>query len=108
MFKFMVLFNHPQDIDIFENRYNDLLALIERMPNVRRRQVIHVIGSPRGASPYYRILEVYYDDRDSLQASLLSPQGQEAGGELNKFPVDSFEMIFADVFEEAGGSTTGA
>lgn len=105
MFKFMMLFRHPDDIDQFENRYNDLLGLVERMPYIRRRQVIHVLGSPTGKSPYYRILEVYYEDRQSMEASLLSKQGQEAGGEISKFPAGSFEMIFADVYEEAGGHT---
>ena len=105
MFKFMMLFHHPENIEAFENSYKDLLGLVERMPNIRRRQVISVFGSPAGKSPYYRILEVYYDDRQRMEASLLSKQGQEAGGEIAKFPAGSFEMIFADVYEEAGGQT---
>ncbi|MDX2075516.1 MAG: EthD family reductase [bacterium] len=105
MFKFMMLFHHPDNLDAFENSYNDLLGLVERMPNVRRRQVIDVFGSPTGKAPYYRILEVYYDDRATMEASLLSKQGQEAGGQIATFPTGSFEMIFADVYEEVGGST---
>jgi uncharacterized protein (TIGR02118 family) len=108
VFKFMIVFKHPNDSDRFENTCNDLLALIERIPDVRRRQVIHVVGSPQGASPYYRILEVYFDSSDALQTALLSTQGQEAGGELQKFPANSFEMVFAEVYEESGGSTSGA
>lgn len=105
MFKFMMLFHHPENIEKFENSYNDLLGLVERMPDVRRRQVIHVLGSPAGKSQYYRILEVYFDDRASMEASLLSKQGQEAGGQIATFPTGSYEMIFADVYEEAGGRT---
>jgi uncharacterized protein (TIGR02118 family) len=101
----MLVFRQPADLDSFENAYNDLLALIERMPDVQRRQVINVVGSPTGASPYYRILEVYFQDRDTMQAALLSPRGQEAGGELRRFAQDSFEMIFAEVYEEMGGHT---
>lgn len=101
----MIVFRHPANHDDFENAYNDLLALIERMPDIKRRQVINVIGSPTGQSPYFRILEVYFDSREQMQASLLSSAGQEAGGELRRFPLDSFEMIFAEVYEETGGST---
>lgn len=109
MFKFMIVFRQPPNPDDFENAYNDLLALIERMPDIQRRQVITVIGSPTGASPYYRILEVYFADRAQMQAALLSAAGQEAGGELRRFAPGSFEMIFAEVYEEQGGSTpTGA
>jgi len=106
MFKFMMIFRQPKDENNFENRYQDLLALVERMPDVKRRQVVHVAGSPQGLSSYYRILEVYFNDKQVMEKSLLSPAGQEAGGELTKFPSGSFEMIFADVYEEGGGSTT--
>lgn len=105
MFKFMIVFRKPKDLGRFENTYNDLLALVERMPNIQRRQVVTVTGSPLGASPYYRILEVYFADRHAMSDSLLSPQGQEAGAELQKLPAGSFEMLFADVYEEEGGYT---
>lgn len=105
MYKFMMVFYHPDDLDTFENSYNDLLALVERMPSIKRRQVINVVGSPQGKSPYYRILEVYFDDQATLQAALLSPAGQEAGGQIMKFAAGTFELLFAEVFEEIGGST---
>lgn len=106
MFKFMLVFHHPSNLDAFERQYQDLLALVERMPDIQRRQVIHVTGSPTGKSPYYRILEVYYDTQEAMRASLLSRAGQEAGGEIRKFAAESFEMLFAEVYEEAGGRTT--
>lgn len=105
MYKFMLVFRQPDNLNDFENAYNDLLALVERMPDVERRQVINVFGSPTGQSPYYRILEVYYAEREQMEMSLLSSRGQEAGGELRRFPDGSFEMIFAEVYEEAGGHT---
>jgi uncharacterized protein (TIGR02118 family) len=105
MFKFMLIFYHPADAPAFENSYQDLLALVERMPFIQRRQVIHVTGSPTGKSPYYRILEVYYEDQERLNQSLLSPAGQEAGRQIQTFPPKSFELIFAEVYEEAGGQT---
>lgn len=105
MFKFMVMFRTPADIQRFENAYNDFLALIERMPNIQRRQIVHVTGSPTGAPAYYRILEIYFDTLPALQASLRSAAGQEAGSELRRFETGSFEVMFAEVFEEEGGST---
>lgn len=108
MVKFMMVFRQPQNVEQFENSYNDLLALVERMPDVERRQVISVWGSPTGQSPYYRILEVYFKDRPTMERALRTPQGQEAGGQLMTFPAGSFEMVFADIYEETGGRTHGA
>lgn len=105
MFKFMVMFHKPTNMDAFENAYNDFLALVERMPDVKRRQVIDVVGSPIGQSRVYRILEVYFDDQPTMEAALNSERGQEAGGELRRFPKGTFEMLFAQVYEEDGGFT---
>jgi uncharacterized protein (TIGR02118 family) len=105
MVKFIILFRKPPLPDKFENTYNDFLALVERMPDVRRRQVVHVTGSPFGESPYYRFLEIYFDNESAMRAALLSPAGQEAGAELQKFPQKTFEVAYAEVFEETGGRT---
>jgi uncharacterized protein (TIGR02118 family) len=109
MVKFMILFRKPKDIGAFENSYNDFLALVERMPDIIRRQVVDVFGSPQGEAPFYRLLEVYFDSPETMQTSLRSPAGQEAGKQLAGFPAKSTEMMFAEVYEENGGQTdTGA
>lgn len=105
MFKFMIIFNKPANSEKFENSYNDLLALVERMPDIIRRQVINIVGSPLGDSRIYRILEVYFEDQTKMEESLRSTSGQEAGGEISRFPAKSFELVFAEVYEEAGART---
>jgi uncharacterized protein (TIGR02118 family) len=105
MVKFMILFHSPAHLEPFENLYNDFLALVERIPGVLRRQVVTVLGSPQGKTPFYRILELYFDDDEALQTALLTREGQEAGRELGKFKQGSFETLRAEVYEEAGGRT---
>jgi len=105
--KFVIQFNRPEDHEAFENVYNDFLALVERMPNITRRQVNAILGSPFGESRLYRLLEVYFEDYEQLNAALRTHARQEAGGELRRLPAGSFEMVFADVYEEAGGKTEG-
>jgi uncharacterized protein (TIGR02118 family) len=107
MVKFTILFRTAAQPH--EDAYTHFLAQVEQMPHVARRQVNAVTGSPVGESPYYRVLEVYFDDSAHLQESLNSPSGQQAGAALNRFPSGSFEMFFAEVYEESGGQTpTGA
>lgn len=106
MVKFMITFRKPQDEANFEMAYNDLLALVERMPDIARRQVVSVLGSPVGDVPYYRILEIYFENMEKLEASLNSKAGQEAGSELGRrFPSGKYEALFAEVYEEDGGQT---
>ena len=105
MVKFMLMFHKPSDLARFEDSYNTFLAQIERIPNITRRQVISILGSPQGTPTTYRILEVYFSDYDTLTAALRSPEGQAAGGILNQFPKGTVDMLFAEVYEEVGGST---
>ena len=108
MIKFMVLFRQPDNAERFESIYQDFLALVERMPDIRRRQVVHVTGSPGGVAEYFRILEIYFDSLEIQTEALMSDAGQEAGAELYRLPKDSFELLYADVYEEEGGSTPAA
>jgi uncharacterized protein (TIGR02118 family) len=109
MVKFAITFRQPQNVAVFENAYNDLLALIEQMPGIRRRQVVNVLGSPMGDAPYYRVLEVYFDDMERLRASLRSEAGQAAGSELGRrFEGGTYQAWFAEVYEEDGGQTADA
>lgn len=106
MVKFAITFRQPQQLGAFENAYNDLLALIERMPDIRRRQVVNVLGSPVGDAPFYRVLEVYFDDMERLRGSLRSEAGQAAGAELGRrFEGGTYQAWFAEVYEEDGGQT---
>ncbi len=105
MFKFIVMFRQPDDPIIFDGIFTDFLALVERMPLIQRRQMVHVNGSPQGIPPYFRGLEIYFKSEADLRAALLSPQGQEAGNELGRFAPGLFDVYFAEVYEEEGGST---
>ena len=108
MIKFIILFDQPADADAFENVFQDFLALVERMPHIQRRQVVHVTGSPQGAPSIYRALELYFETLRQQTDALMSPVGQEAGAELSRLPAGSYRLLFADVYEEEGGSTPTA
>lgn len=106
MIKFMIVFDQPEDPENFENVYQDFLALVERMPHILRRQVVHITGSPQGAPKFYRILELYFESAGTQQDALMSEIGQEAGKELSRLPPGAVQLLFADVYEEEGGRTS--
>ncbi|MCY4021379.1 MAG: EthD family reductase [Chloroflexi bacterium] len=106
MIKFMIVFDQPEDPENFENVYQDFLALVERMPHILRRQVVHITGSPQGAPRFYRILELYFESTAAQQDALMSEIGQEAGQELSRLPKGAVQLLFADVYEEEGGRTS--
>lgn len=109
MYKFMIIFHHPgADVREFEAGYAKFLGMVEQIPNISRRQVVTVIGSPEGQSPYYRILELYFDDEETMKTALNTEAGQIAGSGLYQVfrPLGyKFDTAFAEVYEEAGGAT---
>ena len=100
MIKLTLLFQQPSDIEDFETHYNQSLAMLEKMPGIRRRQACVVLGSPAGQSPFYRILEFYFDDRDALDQAMLSDAGVSAGRYLVSFAGRRVDLLFAEVFED--------
>jgi hypothetical protein len=82
--------------------------MVEQIPNIMRRQVVTITGSPEGQSPYYRILELYFDSQQTMTDALKTEAGQIAGSGLYEVfkPLGyKFDTAFAEVFEEAGGAT---
>ena len=100
MVKLSILFRHPPDVNTFELRYNQNLALLEKMPGIRRRQAGMVLGGPGGKSPFYRLLEFYFDDFGALDKALLSSEGRTAGADLMEYAGHDTELIFSEVFED--------
>lgn len=109
MVKFMIIFHHPgADVRKFEGGYAKFLTMVEQIPNITRRQVVTIIGSPEGQSPYYRILELYFADEATMKDALKTEAGQVAGAGLYEVfkPLGyTFDTAFADVYEETGGAT---
>lgn len=99
MVKLVILFRKSSDPD-FDERYHQNLALLEKMPGIRRRVVSMVHGSPEGVPPFERILELYFDDREALEAALGSPEGRAAGHDLMTFARQDAFVLFADVYED--------
>ena len=100
MVKLVILYRQPANEEAFEIGYVRSLALLEEMPGIVRQQANMVLGSPEGRSPYYRILELYFESYETLDAALRTPQGVAAGRLLMTYAGDLVEVIFADVFEE--------
>jgi len=100
MVKLSILFHQPDNIPEFETGYNQSLALLEKMPGLKRRQACLVFGSPAGRSPYYRILELYFEDGAALDEALRSEPGQAAGATLMSFAGKGSELFFSEVFED--------
>ena len=78
MVKLTVLYGHPDDPEAFEEYYAKThMPMVPKIPNLLRYEAARVVGtSDGGEPPYYRIFEGYFEDMESLQAGMSTPEGQ--------------------------------
>jgi uncharacterized protein (TIGR02118 family) len=95
MHKLTVLYGHPANPDEFENYYmQNHLPLAAKIPGVSRFELTKLLTAPDGGKPaFYRMAELYYNEKDELEQSLKSPEAQAATGDLSNFATGGFTFI---------------
>lgn len=80
--KLIVLYPPPTDVATFERRYHTEHApmVMEKIPGVTKFVTAQVLGSPFGAAPFQRVVEVHFASMAALQAAMASPGGQATVG----------------------------
>jgi uncharacterized protein (TIGR02118 family) len=103
MLKFMVvLYRRP---DIAEMEFHRFLREVHgpmalAIPGLRRYVQNHVVADPVRRHPGWdAIVELYFDDRDAMEASWATPQGQRATADVGEF-ADLSRSTWSVVSEE--------
>ena len=98
MVKLIVAYGEPEDTAAFDDYYvNKHVPIASKIPDVRRFEAGKVLGSPDGsAAPYYFMATIWFDDVDSLQSAMGSPEGQAAGADIPNFSPNGATMMIAE------------
>ena len=105
MIKLIALFKKPEDVDAFEQHYNDVhVPLIKQVPYMRNFVSSKAFGAPRGEPAYYKIAEMWFDDRAAFDAGMASDENRAAGKDLMSFAREVVTMLFVDSPEEGAGT----
>lgn len=96
MYKLTVLYGHPLDPTAFDRYYYEThIPIAKKMPGIRG----WTIGKCESTTatekaPYYMIVALYGDSRESLEATLASPEGQAAVNDVPNFATGGATFIF--------------
>jgi uncharacterized protein (TIGR02118 family) len=100
MIKLIALYKKPEDVDAFEQHYNEVhVPLIKKVPHMSSFSSSKVWGAPRGEPAYYRIGEMCFADRESFDKAMASDENRAAGKDLMSFARDVVTMIFVETQE---------
>ena len=99
MVKLTLLYGHPADAVSFESYFASThLPLAAAITGVRRAEFSLVSGALDGSrSPWYRIVELYFDDLGQMEASMGSPNGLAAVADLPNFANGGVTSVVSEV-----------
>ena len=76
--KIIVLFGKPTDPQLFDKQYwEEHVPMAKNMPGLRKYTVHKVAGAPRGEPAYYQVVELEFDNMDSLKNAIASQAGKD-------------------------------
>ena len=100
MVKLIAMYKTPQDPRAFDSHYAEIhTPLVRKIPGLRKLEVAKITGAPIGEPQHYLIAEMYFDDQDSMQKSLSSPEGKATARDLASFAGSIVTMFYAEVAE---------
>jgi uncharacterized protein (TIGR02118 family) len=99
MVKLTVLYGPPTDPEAFELYYAEThLPLVAKMPSVVRTEASRVVGTPDGSeAPYYRIFELWFEDEQTLGATLGSPEGQATVADIPNYATGGVTVVISQI-----------
>lgn len=98
MVKLIALYKVPENKAEFDKHYREVhTPLVKKMPGLRKLEVARITGAPIGEPKHYLIAEMYFDDQDTLNSSLASPEGKATGRDLMSFAANLVTMFYAEV-----------
>ncbi len=99
MFKVTVLYDEPANPDAFEDYYfSTHLGIAAKLPNVTRVETAKAAATPDGSPlPCYRMAEIWYQDLETLQASMGSPEGEATVADLANFATGGARVLISAV-----------
>jgi len=95
--KIIVLFGKPTDPQLFDKQYwEDHVPIAKNMPGLRKYTVHKVAGAPRGEPAYYQVVELEFDNMDSLKNAIASQAGKDSGRHGFKIATGGMTFLYAE------------
>ena len=85
--KLLAMYARPEDEESFWAHYHDIhLPLIKKVPGLQKAVLNRVDANLMGgASPYFLIAELHFENQAAFDAGMASPENRSAGKDLMTF-----------------------
>ena len=103
MVKLTVLYGHPDDPEAFEEYHaRTHMPMVPKIPNLLRHEAARFVATPDGGEDgggptYYRIFQAYFEDMESMQAGMSTPEGQAFPAALPTFATGRATIFISEI-----------
>ena len=99
MVKAAVLYEHPIDVEAFENYYTEThLPIVSKVQGIIKSEYTKFLPAPDGtAAGYYRMAELYFEGPAEMQQTLASPEGKAMAADLGNFATGGVTILMGIV-----------
>lgn len=100
--KLVVMYPHPADPDAFDQHYLGVhIPLVQAIPGLLHAESGRFEGALDGGEhSWYRIAELYFADRSSMDAAFASPEGQATAADYGNIAPRGSRMFVETVDED--------
>lgn len=87
MYKFIALYEHPEDIPAFVEHYDNVHApLARKVPGLIKLVVNRITANAFGGdAPYFQIAEMHFETKEDFDAAMRSEENRAAGRDAMSF-----------------------
>jgi len=98
MIKLVALYKTPEDKEYFDKHYFEVhMPIVAKIPGLIKSETSKLKALPGTESGYYMITEMYYEDMDSFNAAMASPEGKASARDLANFAKNNVEFYIGKV-----------
>ena len=98
MTKLIALYRKPEDTAEFDKHYDNVhTPLVKKYPGLQKLEITRITGAPIGETKYYLMAEMYFDNKDAMDAALASPEGKAVTRDLMSFAADLITAFHGEV-----------
>ena len=95
--KIIVLFGKPMDPQLFDKQYwEEHVPIAKQMPGLRKYTVHKVISPPQREPAFYQVVELEFDNMESLKNATASQPGKDSGRHGQKIATGGITFLYAE------------
>ena len=98
MAQLVVMYRTPKDPAAFDRYYFAThVPIAKKIPGLRKYEVSEgPVATPAGASGFYLVATLRFDDMAAIQRAFASPEGQAAAADVQTFATGGADMYMFD------------